>query len=159
METLDHKKDPYNPSWWNVAFMPSNEKSWWDFLTKTWCRHVLAYGYVQRINSWVVVNPARYKTVVSIIPDDEFTDYLTYIVSEKSTILQIKGGVSKLHHQRILQNCSTVVARVIGIEGKALTPLMLFRTLKANNATVKTDPYNVDKVRSSRRRSRNNSAP
>ena len=152
-DTLENNNDPYSPLWWWVAFMPSQDKALWDFITKPWCRHVLAYGFSKKLNCWVVVNPARLKTIVSIIPDDDFDDYLAHIIDGNASILQIKSGVSKLHHQRILQNCSTVVARVIGIEGKALTPPMLYKTLLKNNAIVKTDPYNVSQSQSPRRRS------
>lgn len=138
-------KDPYSPIWWNVAFMPRDTVHWWDVITVKWARHVLCWGYVVQTRSWLVVNPAIDKTIVCSIPDDEFDEYLSVILEADATILQIKAGHTKVLSQRILQNCSTVVARVIGINGPALTPKMLYKRLRANNATVKVDPFNVCK--------------
>jgi len=149
MEPVNQHLDPFVPIYWNVAFIPADENRWWHFFTKHWCRHVLAWGFVQRTQSWIVINPQENRTILTAIPDSQFDEYLEVILSNKATVLQIRSGSIPYYKQRILQTCSTVVARVIGINGPALTPSMLYGQLIAKNATVKTDPFNVYKIRSS----------
>lgn len=147
------ESDLYVPIWWNVGFVSRKNKYWWDFLLKDHFKHCFAYGYLAHIGHWIVINPAHEKTQIAVVRDDLLEEYIDLIAGQGLTLVQIKGAASPIYAQRILQNCSTVIARVIGVKGNALTPAMLFKTLMSQNAKLKADPYNVYKSQSPRGRS------
>jgi len=153
MEPVNNPINKHSPIWWNVMFLPQPQSNWWDFFMPHWARHVLCYGWCVHAKAWVVVNPTLEKTFVMVLSDMAFDEYFNGLDVDNATILQVKGGKSGFFDQRILQTCSTVVARVIGIKGPALTPFMLYKRLRAVNATIKADPFNVSKSRSPGRRS------
>lgn len=151
-ETLNQGNSLYAPIFWNIGFVSRPKETFWDRFCPDWGRHVLAWAYSADLNCWVVINPKSYTTLVSIVPFEEIDDYLTRSSGGVLTIVQIRGNGTTFYSNRLVQTCSSVLARIVGVKGRSLTPGQFFRTLMAEGGELKEDPYHVYQSESAGRR-------
>lgn len=121
------------PRYWYIAFWPREPERWWDWLSPASCRHVSAFSYVQDCGLWLLVNPHEERTSV-YLADQREIDLLRGSIEVGGGVLiggyarQIRGT-----DQRLLQTCSTIIARMIGVRGGAWRPIDLLRTLQRHD--------------------------
>lgn len=130
----------YMPIWWNVVFLERDAESWWDVFSPRWARHVLAYGFSEPLQAWVIVNPMADQTLIEVVPDASFDDHLAAWVETGAVILRVKASSSRPEAGRLLQTCSSIIGRIVGAQS-AWRPTALFRTLLAQGAEVRHDPH------------------
>lgn len=126
----------YSPIWWNVVFLEREFENWWDIFSPKWARHVLCYGFCVHLDAWLIVNPLAERTLVEVVPDWRFGDYLDAWTSSGATILRIEARPAKPSAGRIVHSCSAIVGRIIGVNS-AWRPMALFRSLTALGAEVR----------------------
>lgn len=119
---------------WNVAFMPTNSRNWWRFLSPTWCRHVLAFGYVPATDCWIVIENGEQRMIVLAIPDKQFATWLDHLRKRQPRILRIYAKDAKSGAHRFGNWCSTTVGRLTGVRGGAWRPIALYRSLLRDGA-------------------------
>lgn len=124
------------PTYWTVVFLPRDRERWWDVFSPRWCRHVLAYAFVASEQRWLVVDPTESRTQIGILGDDAFFEQHTAWKRAGASLLRVKSGQSNARNHRLMQNCSTIVARTIGLGGCAWRPMALYRILKRDNAEI-----------------------
>ena len=124
------------PRTWHIGFLSRPFSNWWDIFSPSWCRHVLAYGYVLQSDRWIVVDPAQDRTLVAVMTTHEFDDWLATVLIQDPIILRIPAGPGDSFTNRIFQTCSSIVARIAGLKGSAWRPMALIRMLKAQKAEI-----------------------
>lgn len=119
---------------WNVAFMPTNSRNWWRFLSPAWCRHVLAFGFVPATDSWVIIENAEERMAVFAVSDAHFSPWLARLMDRKPIVLRYYARNGKPSSHRFGNWCSTTVGRLTGVPGGAWRPLALYRSLLRDGA-------------------------
>lgn len=138
--TNDFEESVFSPIYWNVVFLARPIESWWDVLSPRWARHVLCYGFSVHLQAWVVVNPMATRTMIEVVPDSLFDDVLRSWIDNGAVILRIEAGPVKPSSGRIVQSCSSIVGRIVGVDS-AWRPMALFRNLIAQGAEVRHNEH------------------
>jgi len=124
--------------YWNVVFISKPLENWWDIFNPEKYRHVMAYGYAASLNCWVIVDPLESVTSISVLSNADFDYWLGNLVIQDVEIYQIKRRIPiKMHKNRIFQSCSTIIARMIGLNRSAWRPCDLVKILAEENAIRK----------------------
>lgn len=126
----------YSPRVWQVVFIRRERESWWDALTAPWARHVMAWGYNPRSDSWLVFDPQVDVTRVCIVPDAEFCGWQDGMLPHISRIVRIDAGAGSPGNARLAQFCAQQVSRLVGVRSGAFRPQALYRHLMEQGATL-----------------------
>lgn len=137
---------------WNIAFLPSRERTWWDVFSPRWCRHVVCFGYAASTLTWVVVETARERTVIMSLEEAAFDAWLDDLWRRQPIILRYTAKNARDHEHRLGVWCSTMVARLCGVTGGAWRPLALYRSLRRDGAQAVfgTSPHDHENQAGSR---------
>lgn len=119
---------------WNIAFIASDSRNWWRWLSPRWCRHVIAFGYVPATDSWVIIENGEERMAVLAIPDSAFAIWLDAFKQRDPVILRHTARNGTKHSHRFGNWCSTTVGRLTGVPGGAWRPLTLYRSLIRDGA-------------------------
>ena len=119
--------------YWHLMFLWREIEHWWDIFNPPSMRHVLAYGYNTDCECWVIVNPAQSMTVVQVMNEKAFDLWLSEQLTTKPQVFRAPAKEGSDYSNRIIQTCTTVVARLIGYPS-ALRPITLMRMLAAQKA-------------------------
>jgi len=126
------------PSYWHVVFVGRPFRHWFDIFSPSWARHVFAYAYLLKYDKWVIVDPLHNKTAIMMLDNPDMDAYLDTIEAVGTKIYTVAAEEGSVYSGRLLQTCSSVVLRIIGLKGSACTPRGLIKILERNNAKVRT---------------------
>lgn len=119
-----------------VMFMGHERESPLDVFSPPGFRHVLAFWFDARNETWIIYNVCGDRTAISLLHGQEFDRWLAIRRRAGSRILKVPPGIDNA--KRLLRApffCVSAVAHVVGTKSRALRPVALWRDLLKEGAT------------------------
>ncbi len=137
----------YGVAVWDIVFVPGPRSSWYDWLSPSWCRHVMAYGYAYKVGAWVIVNPTEKFTMVDVLPEKQFERWRDRLLEQDPTVVRAPVVNETTISGRFGLFCTAAVKHLIGLRSRALRPVALYRDLIASGATkvIERDGYQSER--------------
>lgn len=120
---------------WYVVFQERERIFWWDWLCKSWARHVMAIGFCVHADRWVVIDPAMNLTGVFVLNGDVEVFHMFSIAPENGhRVLIVPVKDAPVYSARIGNWCTQTISRLVGSRSSALRPHVLYRDLVLEGA-------------------------
>ncbi|GEM_PF-2379252 len=124
----------FQPSIWYVAFLDREREDWFDLLSPSWARHVMAFAYLKPLDCWLFVDPKLHRHEISVVPDHLVRPVLTEMYMHEVKILRIDQQSGNPYNARIGNWCTQTIARLVGVRSRAFRPIALYRDLIRSGA-------------------------
>jgi hypothetical protein len=122
---------------WHVAFVPGPVLRWWDVLCSPSMRHVLAFGWCDHAQVWVIVDATHAGLRIRLVPDGiPFYGVLAQMKVAGASFLEMDVQESTSTGLRFGLWCVPVVKSLLGVGGWALRPEALYREMVRKGADV-----------------------
>lgn len=119
---------------WYVAFQDSKCPVWWHHPLKKGFRHCFAFGWDDRADRWIVMDPLFDTVYLRCMSDSEVEAMMGIVLEAGGSIIYAKVQHEVKLRPRFLLTCVTAVESLLGLSGCALTPYRLYRHLMDRGA-------------------------
>jgi hypothetical protein len=113
---------PATPRYWQVCFLGTERKFWWDRFLPSGFRHVFLLGYVPEHKIWLCYDVLFFKTEITVL-SGERAGFLLTLAEREGAVLTWPAPIDPAPLRiRLGMWCVPAVQHVLGVRCVAITP-------------------------------------